>query len=274
MKILIAVFIILVSFVNGFSQPYKSILQTDLGLSSWNVYHSIPDWLVTDSIYNTNIDSTINNKTYKIIGINWSNDFVLMREDTFSGKTWLKYSNMANELLWMDLTKQVGDTFIFSYCNDSIAIVDSVYYLNNLKHIRLKQNYGWGLTNDIEFIESVGTSRGLTYDLYYNMCGYEFSALLCKFNGQTKIYTHPDFNGSCRIVYTSLQEKIKTISILDLSDNLEDKYNYLELFNAFGQLVFNNTHDKQKLNALTPGIYFYKLETKDKFFDSGKIIVY
>jgi hypothetical protein len=122
-------------------------------------------------------DTIINGNKYHAIFSDYYNYTGFLKEDTVSGKIWFfksappYHGDVNEEVLIMDLSLNLGDIFpipIRAIQNNQIidsfdVIVDSVYFVNNRKHIRFGN-----MTNDfthekLTFIEGVGTNFGFDY---------------------------------------------------------------------------------------------------------------
>ncbi len=149
--------------------------------TSWNVLYSICDYACYETLTVTG-DSTINsNSYYKIESSVFSSPTLYLREDETQGKAWFyDDQNNTGEHLLMDLQLELNDTFVFYNMQTNEYednIVDSVYFFNNRKHIRL--NHVTGSCGDqvpITFIEGVGTSIGPSFyehDPLFLLCFYK-----------------------------------------------------------------------------------------------------
>ncbi len=100
-----------------------------------------------------------------------------IRESEDRSKLYFRTSLSNTEILLMDLNLEVGDTvdtktWIWDGVpyNDTAIVVDSVYYHNNMKHIRtnyytsFKRPYSSdNIYDTLKFIEGIGPSFGITY---------------------------------------------------------------------------------------------------------------
>lgn len=77
--------------------------------TTWNIAHEVPDAVETDSFYTT-FDTIINGYTYKTVFI-YSYISGFIREDINTGKAWYLYASDTNEILIMDLSLSIADTF-------------------------------------------------------------------------------------------------------------------------------------------------------------------
>jgi len=211
-------------------------------------------------------DTTINSKTYKII----SGLPGFVREDTIQGKAWF-YSIFYNtEYLVMDLSLNLGDFFdIYDYTNTAHPfIVDSVYYIDNLKHVRIdKETVMCDLHEKITFIEGSGTTAGFTYQ------GHGISSyMLCHHKDGVKTAGNMLFPDSCYICEVGVPEKNPDGNATKIfpnpaSDelNIEVKnmslYNTrLAIYNIIGEMVYSqNINGKVttvNVSKFDKGVYF------------------
>lgn len=188
----------------AFSQSYKTIFgQYSTG---WNVLIAACDYSHT-KIQNVDGDTVINGFTYKKL----TDTKGFLREDTLQGKAWL-FDTISNaEHLIMDLSLEVSDTF---YCYNynwhaQLFTVDSVYYENNLKHVR----FGSFVINQcsfqgtkIEFIEGMGCTAGLEFQGEFD--SYIYTSTLCQFKDGDRVFHSEQFNwtGECVIEGGGLDE--------------------------------------------------------------------
>jgi hypothetical protein len=212
----------------GFTQDYQSIFGTIS--TSWNVMTGVCDYAHT-KIQNVTGDTSINNLNYKKL----TDTKGFLREDTLLGKAWL-YDTISNsEHLIMDLSLEVSDTF---YCfdynwNAYPFIVDSVFYENNLKHVRfgnLTINQCSFNTPKVSFIEGLGCDAGLEFQGEL-MGDYFFTATLCQFKDGERDYHNSDidYTDSCIIEGGGIEELYR--SEIHLFPNPA---------NDFIKLTFNN----------------------------------
>lgn len=192
-------FIILQTANTISAQPYKSIFGN--AKTCWNISFEQGDWYNTDSLIATT-DTIINSLVYQIIeqptGYFYKFQKYYIREDTNTGKYYIRnIYEMQNEYLFMDLSLQIGDTFIIhnrSYFSpDSIAVVDSVYYINDsLKVIRTNHNITTigSLDNYLCFYESIGPNNGINY-MFQELFIHFHYFLLCQFKNDTLYFHNP-----------------------------------------------------------------------------------
>jgi hypothetical protein len=191
------------------AQPYESLFGNSS--TAWNELCSNLFGQVTDSLIAGN-DTIINSETYKIIkpaSCLYNGGF--LREDPSTGKAWFVAKNGDDtvEKLIMDLSLGIGDSFLV-YRNSLYYGVDSVYIYGGRKHVRLVNLNS--STEKFTFIEGIGTTRGLTYQMTPspNMS----ALLLCSFKDEIQIYQNnePGYSSTCSVLN------------LGINDGAEKKY--------------------------------------------------
>ena len=135
--------------------------------------------ILSDTIYNTyrcNDEIFYSCSGFQGIPGDFRNYDKYIRESEDRSKLYFRTSLSNTEILLMDLNLEVGDTvdtetWIWdgvSY-NDTAIVVDSIYYHNDMKHIRT--NYyvsmrplgGILYYDTLQFIEGIGPNFGITY---------------------------------------------------------------------------------------------------------------
>lgn len=245
----------------------------------------------------------INGNNYKKFGNAY------LREDTLSGKVYMQMFNYPSpfdtlrDVLIMDLSLQVGDTFHlhsdYYSINQSISmecpyiIVDSVFYENGSKVVRTNCN-AWhcklnAFDNNIplSFIEGVGPNRGPFYWLvqYYHDAG-EASLLLCSYKDDTLSYINPLYNTCDTFVVRVSDKCLGGIDVFPnpIEDNLlsisfgNSFSGLILLYNALGSKVYSidlsNVHTHQiKMTHFSKGMYFIKIIDKNSNLLSLKKII-
>lgn len=207
-----------------FSQPYRSIFGNQT--TQWNVFtDNLSSW--TCFLSTTN-DTIINSKTFKKIGYSGcfingihGNDEIYLREDTLTGKAWVYDLYHNDERMIMDLSLNLGDTFNI-YPNspyyDTIIMVDSVYFENNLKKIRLNVYTSFSNNEKLTFIEGIGTNVGIDYQVNSYFFEYMGSIhLLCSYKDNLLEFFNTLFD-TCSINYVGYKE-LCSVNYIDISPN-------------------------------------------------------
>ncbi|MCX6256520.1 MAG: T9SS type A sorting domain-containing protein [Bacteroidia bacterium] len=166
----------------------------------------------------------------------------------------------------------LGDTFII-YDSDDVAnsfSVDSVYYVGNIKHVRLNAWTNMCAFNEkITFIEGSGTTAGLSYQRNF---WYGDSYMLCHHKNGVKVAGNILFNDTCEVHFVGITENnfeknlIKifpdpTIDNLNIEiENLSSDNCVLSIFNMLGEKIYFqkiiNRITKVDVSKLNKGIYF------------------
>jgi len=276
-------------------QPYKSLFGS--AQTSWNVaFHIMPDWTLTDSLVVCN-DTMINGHIYKYVKDYGTSGFDgYLREDTMTGKAWyLDNSWLKNEFLIMDLSLNVGDTFIIhqeSFPEDSIAIVDSIKYVGGNKVIFLsKCGYGILLGSEcLSFIEGIGPNAGIIFQLYQSSNYFaEGSLLLCSHKDNVQVYSNssPYFYGKCYVHYGGIKENPAAYLKLSIypnpsGDKIHIEYNgprpyTIQIYDYSGKCISSKTDINSSpfdfdMIEYPHGIYLLKVKGNDGKYATGKFL--
>ncbi len=278
-----------------FAQPYKSIFGSNSTV--WNVSFIGGDWYGTDSLRVT-ADTVINLYNYKIVEI--SNLYnipqkLYVREDTNSGKYYIRnQDDLQNESLFMDISLNVGDTFVIHnspyFFLDSTAVVDSVKYVNNLKVIKTNlpiQTLDFSQTKYLYFYESVGPSNGLSYifQSYNYRNGFE---LICNFRDDTLYFHNPSAFESefCRAWGGGYVPEFKNSIVKNVYPNptssqlnISFNSNYsgtLSIKNLLGQtilveIISDKTSHQIDVSGFANGLYVISLKSENGVIHSSFI---
>lgn len=218
-----------------------------------------------------------------------SNYVGLIREDTLTGKVWYKsMTYLSNypaddtmEILAFDFSLQKGDTFDTWNVNyglprtidDSLKIVDSVYYKNGFKHIIFKPIGDAGIFKEpLLFLEGVGSSFGILFKEFHTACFFNY--LLCSYKDGIKTeYSNVLYNGDCtaylNIEHNYMQEQSVTIYPVPAINELyvEDNMHIVRVCitdmagsNCITQL---NPGKKIDISGLNSGYYLIKIDYSD-----------
>lgn len=230
--------------------------------------------------YRTFGQTEVNGKSYWII-TNLSSaaprDTFLIREEVNTGKVWFKYwccedGVDTNEILMIDYSMNIGDTILLIN-HFSPHIVDSIYYVNGLKYLRLEDNQNYvGY-----FIESVGSSFGLSYSVR-GLCIADY--LMCMKKDQIINYVNPNYSQYCGLANTDVNDRNLPQPLLRIYPNPADDYftidgldlnkKYLfKIVDAFGKVHKEGfIQDKTNVSTLLSGIYFLQVKHKNftKYF--------
>lgn len=211
--------IFLILFLSAFfysllstAQPYQSIFASGDGETEWVYVWGDEFGRHNDTVY-VNDDTTVNGILYKKAYYShyWQSLWFLLREDVSTGTVWSKgiryegHTDDTVERVCIRMDLNVGDTFDISNIRlhpgtfpDSLKMVDSIRYINGLKHIYFK---GIGAYNEpYTLIEGVGPNMGIFWKYaikppnafsggFYLLCSYK--------NGQKTGYENKEYGGTC-----------------------------------------------------------------------------
>ncbi|GJM32798.1 MAG: hypothetical protein DHS20C18_17990 [Saprospiraceae bacterium] len=291
MKDNILLFVLLMITTSGWCQ-YTSIFDADT--TRYGIKVEVFDGAIDSEVYIYG-DSLIDDLSYKLVD-SGSEDYEIdpfrvgfVREDTTSGQIWFRRVADTEELIVMDLSLELGDTFpIYDEhlsCTDAgEAEVKSIKYEGDRKVITLDCRYGVGVIHDtIRFIEGIGPNatiffqtldlnidennpEGILSGFAYSLCAmYKADTLyypeqgveLCNVHISTEevgekdleIYPNPTTGNLVLIA----GEPIKAVSIYAINGRLERR-------------IFQAT--ELDLSFLKPGMYVLKVE-----FASGDLVL-
>lgn len=294
-KILFIKLIVLISALNVWPQGYQSVFDKDTTM--WYQAREAIDRIDHIEIKALS-DTIINAKDYKkldVKGILDDSKFFL-REDTTLGKVWIYDLENHMEFLTMDLSLNKGDTFrirnIIYEGQDSVAIVDSVYNIDNKKHIRL--DYGIQIHNTkdkLTFIEGIGPNAGLIYQLSTLDDNNPYSqVLLCVYKDTIRVYRDEKysnencaFNGNVSINNTLPVDDFSVYPnpVFDFFcfSNPFNTHGILEIYNIKGMLLktYNIEASSQTIintSAYQKGLYILLFKDNEILISKKKIIKY
>ncbi|MBN1184255.1 MAG: T9SS type A sorting domain-containing protein, partial [Bacteroidales bacterium] len=203
-KLYLITALLTIGYVNRiYSQEYESVFGSES--TSWNLFNELNDGFETDSTYVLK-DTTVNETLYKMIYVPLSyNKYLRETEDRSQV---YQYSPEINdsEFLVFDLNLEENDTFIIGYEKDT-AVVDSVFYLNEKKHIRFDYEFEvvYG-SEKFEFIEGIGTNFGLVYQGVELWIVRQYNYLLCAYKNGELTYSNKIFDGECYLFWTPIHD--------------------------------------------------------------------
>lgn len=297
-KLLLTIFSILfLGSTSTLGQPYQSIFGKNS--TKWVYRWGDEFGWHNDTIFAIK-DTIIKGNTYKLLATSsyYHNPIFLLREDTITGTVWCrtvtwqgtKEDTTDRIISIMDL--KIGDTFDVTNIrleahnnNPSNNIVDSVNYVNGLKHIYMRgQYYGEPYT----LIEGVGSNMGIQWKYrimpentftggFYLLCSYKDGV---KTNYQNRIY-----NGSCwfasSIEYMSdtkpsfYPNPVTNILTIQQADDII----HLSVTDISGKQVFKDeqpvfTNDNYRINTsnLLHGVYFLQTVNTQGYITTRKFI--
>ena len=239
----------------SFAQNYLSLFGNNS--TTWDiVLHGYCDAVCSQTITVTG-DTTINANTYKVItGLPG-----FVREDTVQGKAWFYDTYYNIEYLVMDLGLNLGDNFIiYDYSNvPNNMTVDSVYYFNNKKYVRLN---AWttmcALNEKITFIEGSGTTASFHYQRDLNG-NYVSSSMLCHHKDGIRVAGNILFNDLCYDCFVGINENTALSTKVNLFPNPSHDELNIEIkdfvSNTFNLTIYNllgyKVHSQLLVDPLT-----------------------
>ena len=239
-------------------------------------------------------DTIINNQSYKKVWVDSEYDdgaialVGFTREDASQGEIWFRRIADTSESLVMDLSLEVGDTFLLNqtniyFCNNAQELlVTNIDTVEGRKTITFDCFAGGSIQDSLTFIEGVGSNTtiffqmfGLTSEgsLFYANGGYS----LCRMLKNDTIFYPEDGRELCDFYSPAVDlnnsEKIiifpnpatETINIEPI-DQIKSMY----LYNLSGiQLLYQAKNFNQiNIHTFPKGIYYLKI-----VLNSGKVIV-
>lgn len=265
------VFVICV--LNLSAQPYQSIFGKNNTM--WIIEWENLDFGGIDTII-VEKDTLINNINWKKIittqPYNWYR--ALIREDTMSGKVWYRTLEFYSEVEYLafDFSLMTGDTFDLSanYTLDLIGTVDSVYYLEDIKHIRFDVSVHPNESERVTWIEGVSGNQS---PIYKQSGGFLWPYLLCAYKDGVQTYANLKYDGDCEpITEATPVSGVNDIRIfpnpfqshLVVEYSHAERISYMQLIDQSGRAVYTgeflNYIQADNFNA---GLYFLRLIAKD-----------
>jgi hypothetical protein len=270
---------LLLTLPNSTGQNYESVFDADT--TQWNYFtdYNIADYWST-AVYIAAYDTIITDKPYKLLFEDYlweTKHYGYLREDTASGTFWLRFIEDTTEFLLMDLSLEIGDTFLMrNYYNseaNQIYIVDSTRYDQGKKLVFLHSQYS--APYYITFMEGIGVD----YIFQVIQEPWIFNIFLCAYKDNNLIYVNPTM-GSCYITRTSIDEMQDTddnykIYPVPFGDRLKIDYtrsinriNHIVIYNMMGEELFNQYIDSSiiELNLDYLRIGLYLIIINDKYY--------
>lgn len=277
----------------GKSQNYESIFGSESTSWTYLSYHGTIGENTIDSLTVTKMDTNMDYIRIKLDlyskSISGDQYFFLdsLEMDYYDDNSlYLNANDVVNNtldtfLLYTDILS-VGDSIKYE---SSYNIVDSLYLVNNKKHIRLENSITNGYNIPLLLIEGVISNQGPFWNacILPNSGEYVIShLLLCQHKNDTLSYVndHPIYGGNCS-PYLGIEDvsyneiKMYPNPVINFI-HLSDKYNnerYI-IYDPIGNEVISGVIYDNTINviSLNKGLYFGKVITKDKTYNSFKFI--
>jgi hypothetical protein len=311
MKKIILIIIVICALTKVNAQHYQSIFSKHTSFNVLITLNAGDAPIYTDSIFVYG-DTIINSLIYQKFtnwGMEtpflpyWETETFYLREDTTNAKVYGMDINLNKEFLLMDLSLNVGDTFVFqkldNYIGDSLAlVVDSVVYVNGKKNIIFKGNQYMNIHLIIlkmKFIEGVGPTNSLFAYQRNKISGNRLERycvhLLCHHddNGMLQ-YAQPYYNcsfyGGGGINEFDANNKLKinispnpANSSISVSFPAINESTQLQFYNVLGEIVLSQTLNKNtsqvkiETNNLKNGFYKVVLKVKGVIKGQNSLII-
>lgn len=255
------------SFSFATAQSYKSIFGSES--TQWNMTMGNL-WGAGTTEHHVIADTIIDGLTYKVVnGYEGAEDILgFVRQDANHEKAWYRNNMNTEEVLIMDLSLEVGDSMYIGgnwNPNKKYYMVDSVYYKNDLKHIRF--DFQPPSQNSFTFtvVEGVVSNMGFRYqdEDYINAFP---SDLLCVLHNDVKIY---GLNCSSNTNRWKKMEELKVypnpcrdLLHIELKESITS--GQLDVFNHLGAKVFCrkgrfSSSETLDLSTFGSGVYCVKI---------------
>ncbi len=270
-------------YVSG--QPYQSIFGNNS--TEWRCKVKTDNDLV-DLRYCIEKDTIVNNVLYKkLVGCNsdWAGG--LLREEINTGIVWYRDVDISGyspkdtfEMMVLNMNLKVGDSFniykvLKYYQIDTFALVDSVKYINGLKHIYLRAQYN-AYNEPYTMIEGIGSNLGIRWKQVqqWSLDGYPY--LLCSYkDGQKTAYQNLYYKGDCTFSNVETIDAERNIvlypqpatGIVSIYNSTNHKITKVEIINPMGALIKRHSSltliKGLEIEGIPAGYYFIKLFTSN-----------
>lgn len=241
------------------AQHYESIFGNDS--TKWNYY---TDYLSADLlstiVFSTNTDTVIDSKNYKIVNSDYHGNFSrfgYLREDTVLGKVWFLNSDFYQEVLFMDMSLNVQDTFKITNSSGvcSTLIVEKVSTQSGSKVIEFKDN------SEHLFLEGIGSTCGF-FNFLDRGCEH-LSELLCVYKDGIQTLSNTDacykedwtdINPIPSLGLKIFPNPTTDILLIDFGIN-NNSYNIISIYDIQGQKLMTK---QTTLNSISVDVSDYK----------------
>ena len=325
MRKIILVSLGLLLFTSSFAQPYKSYFGEQY--TKWYMFHNGCEWFsYSFFLSNPNKTEEIDGITYQclyrekfngsIVSIpeNVSKFGTWLREDKNTGQLFFRqkeFDYIPSEILVSDMSLEVGDSIrlynsiwtydvfwenvLISEDNIPYAIVDSVYYKDELKHVRTsalfhnteKYNGSSYINDTLMFIESIGSNITPLLDIYFYEwnCGNEISVSMC-YETENKLvhFTDEDY---C-FWYVEKINQLKKLPLIreEIKDGFLNLFfeqpisGQINLLDISGKVLYNEQIISNEFNhniyvgKFAKGIYVLQIKSINNELFNNKIIIF
>ena len=304
--------------ISGFAQPYKSYFGENY--TKWYVYYPGHEYFYSEVYLSCcNRVETLDTFTYQCLFRlgNGQEDNVTIpqnlssvayfREDKNTGRLFFRLSDWTNEFIVSDMSLKIGDSVALYYQqfgfnlfdwqniviideNSACAIVDSVFYLDDLKHIRTSAKfwkYEAGKYDTLKFVETIGSNFSPFLDLNPFSVIHSYSPVYTCYETENRLIHFPSsFNNSCFIYYVGAKEIEKYQEIREEIKNgiltlyFEQSFNgQIILFDYMGRMFYqknlsNHTTHNIDVNKYQKGVYILSIRNGNNEFLNKKIVIF
>jgi len=319
MKKLIFILFGLLLYSSSFAQPYKSYFGEEY--TKWYVRDDGWDFCTFTTVY-----SSYDGHTEEIDGVIYQRIFidsdltgtsvVYLREDISTGRLFLRQLKNSPEIIISDMSLEEGDLiylgddcffdlgdncFDFWGFNNLIfadnkiyALVDDVYYLNGLKHVRTSAMFsniykaptGFSSNDTLMFIESIGSNIGpMSMISRQSVVGDPVLKLICYEIENNLVHLTLDENCFISSCWNSVNDLTKypevKVEIKDgfLSLFFETPFSgQIKLLHYSGKRLYQKTLSNEtiftvNINEFPKGVYILQVESLNKGIINKKIVI-
>lgn len=263
----ILILIVFVKLTKG--QEYVQLIKPDTSI--WLIAHAQMAGKYIDTVFAKSKVNAYTEIWYK--GIFYNNKLTYcgkIRSNTDHSKLWYILPDDTTETLIFDMNLEIGDTFNFGNYYD---IVDTVFFVNNLKYIEFK-NLKTGWDENVRFIEGVGPSNSIVSEWAILYPGMLNPYTVCKYENDSLFYVNqnPNFIG-CEFntigLHDQSRDKFKIYpnpvnGYLIIEVPLQYEPIHFILFDLKGQTIKQShlrTENSIDMSELAQGVYILKLVT-------------
>jgi hypothetical protein len=216
-----------------------------------------------------------------------------LREE--SKKIFFRYNYCQHEILLYDFTKQVGDSIYSLFSEFEILSCDSTTSYNGIiagiDSTLINGAYRKVYHIDPwypDWIEGIGSIAGLLNPIPPQITGFDTWDLVCFKKDGDVLYLNPNYN-TCFPLIVGINENITTSNnrikiypnpVTDIStiEFIGNEFKYLTFYNISGQIlnrfeISNIKTIQLNKNDFISGLIFYKIETIEGQYMTGKIII-
>jgi len=299
MKQLLVCLILLISYLNSFTQSFVTTNKSwsNLKVDYWNWNNK------STEVFKFTSDTLLNGYVYKVVEISTDHNqlnwfyYGLIREDS-TKKVFFRLNGVGNDLMFYDFGAKLNDTIFAhsvgtfnntSYIYSTLYIVlsiDSLLIGNNYqKQINLRDTFSSGIVYE-HWIDSTGNLGGLFHNNDGSV-GRDSYSLLCFTEDEIVKYQMQGYS-SCYVLTGMEKENSKDLYLkinpnpiddyftVTIDPSMSNKHLYLEIVSLFGQHVYSCRilpNQSMSRDNIQPGMYIYTISDSDKTIIKGKIIL-